>query len=320
MKHFLVGVAGANGTEPGESGVRGAAGRDAAGVSRAAAGTAAERERFLALWEARQAVAEGAHERLVQLKALILCSLPYFATRERSITRRARLGRRSCVSVTFTSVDTGVPLPYGSDRALLGWITTQALQREGFVSFRTLTEFFGAFGLAASGREYQRFRERLERLKSLSITIVEIDGDAETRVVMHPIKRSFSPRAGRDVEQLAAGRLVAGYGIDLDPDFWRYLCRNHVPLPLPLMRLFHGNPQAWDFAQFCLYRSWAARSAAVVPWAELIGQMASKDRSQSRLKQRLAKVLRQIGVVYPGFPVRFLSGFAGLRVEPWRPK
>jgi hypothetical protein len=315
MRQFLAGVAMAQGVGD-EQQVRRA--KEHAGRPRAAAITPSERDRFLALWEARQAVAEGAHERLVQLKALILCSLPYFATRERAITRRARLGRRSCVSVTFTSVDAGVPLPYGSDRALLGWITTQALQREGFVSFRTLTEFFGAFGLTASGREYQRFRQRLERLKSLSITIVEMDGEAETRVVMHPIKRSFSPRSSRDVEQ-PAGRAAAGYGIDLDPDFWSYLSRNHVPLPLPLMRLFHGNPQAWDFAQFCLYRAWAARSVAVVPWAELLGQMASKDRSQSRLKRRLDKVLRQIVVVYPGFPVRFLGGFRGLRVEPWRP-
>jgi hypothetical protein len=47
--------------------------------------------------------------------------------------------------------------------------------------------------------------------------------------------------------------------------------------------------------------------------------MASSDRSHSRLKQRLANVLRQIAVVYPGFPVRFLSAFSGLRIEPWRP-
>jgi hypothetical protein len=66
--------------------------------------------------------------------------------------------------------------------------------------------------------------------------------------------------------------------------------------------------------------AWAARSVAVVPWAELLGQMASQDRSHSRLKQRLGKVLRQILVVYPGFPVRFLAGFGGLRVEPCRPE
>lgn len=187
------------------------------------------------------------------------------------------------------------------------------------MSFRTLTEFFGAFGLSAGGREYQRFRQRLERLKSLSITIVELDDQAERRVAMHPIKRSFSPRAGREGEEVAAGGVPGGYGFDLDPDFWAYLRQNHVPLPLPLMRLFHPNPQAWDFAQFCLYRAWAARSVSVVPWAELLGQMASQDRSHSRLKQRLGKVLRQIAVVYPGFPVRFLAGFAGLRVESWRP-
>jgi hypothetical protein len=316
MRHFLTGVPGGNLGGSSGGGQVGPATRraSAAGISEG------ERERFLALWEARQAVAEGRHERLVQLKALILCSLPYFSSAERSITRRARLGRRSCLSVTFTSVDAGVPLPYGSDRALLGWITTQALQHEGFVSFRTLTEFFGAFGLSASGREYQRFWQRLARLKSLSITIVELDEETERRVAMHPIKRAFSPRAGREDEEAPGRRAaVAGYGIDLDPDFWAYLRQNHVPLPLPLMRLFHPNPQAWDFAQFCLYRAWAARSVAVVPWAELLGQMASKDRSHSRLKQRLGKVLRQILVVYPGFPVRFLAGFKGLRVEPWRP-
>jgi hypothetical protein len=287
-------------------------------------GDSSQLARFHRLWEVREEVAEP-HSRIVQAKALILCSLPYLRTAERSVLRTARISRTTRLSVTFTSIDENVPVAFGADRALLGWIQTRGYD-DGFVSFNSLTEFFRAFGLSQSGREYLRFRERLRRLESLSIT-VRLDTDEEAaRVNLQPIKKSFTPRTSREArERLAqetAPQLMlvkSRYGFQLDPDFWEYLKANPVPLPLALMRLFHNRPKAWDLTAFVLYRSYAARTPSVVPWQELLNQMGSTDRYPHRLKATFTTVLDEIRVVYPTLGARFLRGFGGLQIEPWRP-
>ena len=86
--------------------------------------TSQELSRFQRLLEARDGL--PAADRLVQAKALILCGLPYKRTSARSVDRQARTGARSSISVTFTAVNPAEPLPFGADRALLGWIQTLA--------------------------------------------------------------------------------------------------------------------------------------------------------------------------------------------------
>ena len=280
--------------------------------------------RFHDLWAAREAVSTS-HERVIQARALIFCSLPYRRVDQRSVTRRARIGHKSHISVTFTAVDPAHPLPYGADRALLGWIQTRGYL-DRFITFRSLTEFFDAFDLSRSGRDYARFRERLARLLGLAIT-VRLDGERdEAQIHMQPLKKAFTPRTHGEVERILLSESSAQlllvrnrYGFELDPDFHAYLRANPVPLPLPLMRLFHNRPQSWDFASFVIYRCFAARSASVVPWSELSEQMASTDSYPRRLKANLNQVLREVRVVYPGFPAHFLPGGEGLSVAPWRP-
>jgi hypothetical protein len=219
----------------------------------------------------------------------------------------------------------GQPLPFGADRALLGWIQTLALQGGPTVRFDRLSDFFRAFGLASSGREYRIFRERLSRLCGLSITVRLSAEDGDRQLSMIPIKKSFTPGAGdeaRTVLRSEASQLLLvprSYGLELDPDFYQYLCEHPVPLPMPIMRLFHNSPKAWDFAQIVLYRSYAASTACVMTWPELLDQMSSEDTALSRLKATLRQVLREIQTVYPGFPARFLPARQGLRIELWRP-
>jgi Plasmid encoded RepA protein len=279
--------------------------------------------RFNILYTAREALAE-AHDIIIQARALVLCGLPYRRVDLRSVVRRARLAPRSHLTVTFTAVDPEQPLPFGADRALLGWIQTLAY-RSPQIRFSSLTEFFRAFGLADSGREYRVFHERLARLRGLAISVQLASEEGDHRVTMHPIKRSFLP--GREEAQTLLGsedeppRMLAprDYGFELDPDFYESLRANPIPLPLPVMRAFHNSPKAWDFASFVLYRSFAARTISILPWSELLQQIGSEDAAHRRLKATLAGVLAQIRVLYPDFPPRFLPGRRGLLIEPWRP-
>ncbi len=286
------------------------------------------RTRPTRLAELSRAKGELEHNRslLLQAKALILCSLPYKRIAARSVTRTARLGRDTWLHVTFTSVEEGVPLAFGADRTLLGWIQTHAVD-DGFVSFETVTEFFRAFGLSDSGREYRRFRERLRRIESLAIRIRYETSQDLGSLHLRPILASFTPRSSRalreqpaaEAHQLVLLRIPGRYGFQLDPTFHEYLRENKVPLPLPLMRLFKNSPQAWDFASLVLYRSYAARTRSVIPWPALVDQLGTADRSHRRLKAALAQVLDEIRVIYPNLPARFLYGQAGLQIDPWRP-
>ena len=51
---------------------------------------------------------------------------------------------------------------------------------------------------------------------------------------------------------------------------------------------------------------------------DLVAQLGARDSFPRRLKASLARVLREIWAVFPGFRPRFLPGFQGLAVEPWR--
>lgn len=244
-----------------------------------------------------------------------MCTLPTQPTPLRSVTRTAWLGRGTRLQVTFTSVDEGVPLAFGADRALLGWLQTRAFA-DGTVDLDTLTDYFRDFGLGASGREYRQFRLRLRRLESLAITISLVSAEAESRVRLHPLKRSFLPRPIDGREGAGAFLERKGYGFALDPDFWHHLRANPVPLPLRLMRRFHNRPQAWDFASFALYRTYAAKSPSVVPWADLLAQLGCEDRSPYRLRGSLARVLEEVRAFDPSFPGRLRPGLGGLWVAP----
>ena len=121
---------------------------------------------------------------------------------------------------------------------------------------------------------------------------------------MIPIKKSFTPGAGDEARTLLSSEasqlllVPRTYGLELDPDFYQYLCEHPVPLPMPIMRLFHNSPKAWDFAQIVLYRSYAASTACVMTWPELLDQMSSEDTALSRLKATLRQVLREIQTIY----------------------
>lgn len=281
--------------------------------------------RFNKLWDVREQVLEP-HELLLQAKALVLCALPYRRVEDIRITRRAQIGKDAWIAVTFAAVGEGAELPFGADRALLGWIQTQAYH-DGFIEFATLKEFLGAFGLSDGGLHYKRFRARVERLSTLSVTVQADLPDEILIKNIPPIREAFFPKTSKAARARLgneeSGQLLMipeRYGFRLDPDFWAYLKANPVPLPLPLMRLFHAKPKAWDFTQFVLYRCYAAKSRSVVPWRAFYEQLGSSDKDHRRLKFTLKKILGEIQVVYPDLPATFLEGYKGLEVAPWKPR
>ncbi len=256
---------------------------------------------------------------LLQPRPLILTGLPYKRDDAlRSVTRVARVGVGSRLTVTYLATDPAVPLPFGADRGLLAWMMTRAFA-DGIAHLGAIREYFVAFGLSEGGQGYRIFRERYQRITNLALRIEETSPEART------IRRLFVTPAAREPLALEPGaegalrsRDHSPYGFSLDEGFWRYLRDTRIPTPLDLLRAFHDAPQAWDFCQLALFRCYSARTASVIPWAELLNQLGTTTTHPRRLKSHLAGVLHTVRGFYPDFPARFLAGLTGLEVRPWR--
>jgi hypothetical protein len=120
-----------------------------------------------------------------------------------SLAREAQIGAETYLTVYFSTTEPGVPIPFGADRALLAWITTLTYDT-GFVTFTNLTDFFEAFHLARSGVQYQRFEQRLQRLLSLSLTVLLRTPTGTVRLNMRPLQKAYTPRDGSEARKLLA--------------------------------------------------------------------------------------------------------------------
>ena len=254
----------------------------------------------------------------MQPRPFILAGLPYRRDDSvRELTRTARTGRRSFLRVTFLATNGRFPLPFGADRSLLAWITTKAFAN-GSVRFPAIADYFRAFGLDRGGRSYAIFRERFQRIANLAIRIEEIDEDERRTRRLFLIPESVEPLELLDAPSAGLGRGLFAYeryGFRLDEGFWRYLRETRIPMPIRVLKELHDQPQAWDFAQFLLYRCHVARSPSVVPWRELVEQLGSQDRNPDRLRWVLRRLLARVVALEPRCQARFLRGSGGLEVQ-----
>jgi hypothetical protein len=273
--------------------------------------------------------ADDPHSLLLAAKALVFCGFPLQPSPLTTIPREAHLGADTHLTVYFSTTEPGVPIPFGADRALLAWITTLTYDT-GFVTFTSLTDFFEAFQLARSGVQYQRFEQRLQRLLSLSLSVILKTPTGTVRLNMRPLQKAYTPRDRSEARQVLAAEKGSSqlsllpsdmkrYGIVLDPAFHEYLRDNPVVLPLPLMRRFHARPLFWDAASYLLYRCWSARTKSRIGWPLVRRQLASVDQHDRRLVQSLNRVAQEIRVHYPAFPAFVEAGTHDLVVAPFRP-
>lgn len=137
---------------------------------------------------------------LLAAKALVFCGFPLQPTPLTSLAREAQIGAETHLTVYFSTTEPGVSIPFGADRTLLAWITTLT-DDTGFVTFTNLTDFFEAFGLARSGAQYQRFEQRLQRLLSLSLTILLRTPTGTVCLNMRPLQKAYTPRDGSEARR-----------------------------------------------------------------------------------------------------------------------
>ena len=276
------------------------------------------------LFEAGEAL-EHPHEILLAARATVLCGLPFRPVENRAWIKEARLGEGEKLVVTFTAMGNHT-LPYGADRALFAWIQTRAYQGDGVVTFDSLNEYLRTFGLSDCGSNYALLRSRLERLKNVAVQISHTTATTVRTLNTAPISMAVTPQdpeePGDLFEEIPGQQSLLirkPWGFRLNASFWDYLRANPVPLPLPLMKVFHNQPKAWDLAAFATYRCFVASGPSVVPWQGLRQMLGSSDGNDHQLRRTLAQALEQVKTVLPDLPVDFLPGRQGLAVAPWRP-
>lgn len=235
-----------------------------------------------------QAVLSG--DRLYTAQVLILAGLPIRAPEtQEPVRRKARLADGSTVSVIFSPNSEGVPLPYGSDRLMIYFLTTKAVMCQSNVfRWNCVDQFIQMFNLTPdSGGSYRRVQERFIRVAYMNITIE----------VTQPRKDGELASVSMISAPLIDG--VRLFGIDIDEEgkwlipqtprkmlndvdlvrvggnFYHHLLYGpeQAPIPIP-MELFRNkrlkqSARLLDYGVFLYYRSFAGATDAFIPWASL---------------------------------------------------
>jgi hypothetical protein len=257
----------------------------------------------------REARLEPSPEVIVTAQFLIFMGLPYRSTTERVIRKSTRMGDGSQIVVTFTAMNEGVGLPFGSDVNMLHWMINRAIQTESpFVSWETAQEYLTWMNLSKGGRTLKELRARFERIAGLAITVQRTDStDIETFVM--PIVRASrlpnSVKAQKNSSSISAKsddderKHALPRGLMFDESFFKDFIAHNVPMLKALLLLVSERPQLQQYIGFLGWRSWAASSATLIPWANLREQIWHGDSNERRIKQRFKETIQALRIAWP---------------------
>lgn len=246
-------------------------------------------------------------EEVIKLaQAMILCTLPYSATTERKITRKARLGDGSTLSVTFSAGMDDVPLPYGADRKLLAWILDRAITSDSpSIGWDSAWEYQKELGLSRSGKNNRDLRERFIRISGLNINIQRQDTTSVAGRNFSIIERYFLPRsihgAKKDADQPTLPGLPTHepYEVRLSQTLYDDIRKHHVVVPRGLWMQTKGNSQVQDMVLWLYWRCYAAQNESVIPWNALADQFPH-DSNRRRMRQHAREAIRLLRHLWPG--------------------
>jgi hypothetical protein len=257
-------------------------------------------------------------------QAMLLCTLPYSATAESHITRTARLGDGSTLTVTFSTGIPDVPLPFGSDRKLLAWVFDRAINSESpLIAWDSAWEYQKEMGLKRSGKNNKDLRERFHRISGLNINIERKDtagitGKNFSIIDTYNLPPSISGRKfNPDQRSLgyAAETLElppAPFGISINQTLFHDIRKHHIAVPRSLWLQAKGNSQVHDMMLWLYYRCYAAKTESIIPWSALAEQFP-QDKNPRRARQHAREAIVQLRLLWPG--VRVESTATGIWVD-----
>lgn len=256
-------------------------------------------------------------------QAMLLCTLPYSATKESKIVRTARLGDGSTLTVTFSTGISDVPLPFGSDRKLLAWVFDRAINSASpNIAWESAWEYQKEMGLKRSGKNNKDLRDRFHRISGLNINIERKDGRSVTGknfsiidtynlpasitgVRLHPDQRSLGLTAAPNSGPIP-------FGISINHTLFEDIQKHHVAVPRSLWKQSKGNSQVQDMVLWLYYRCYAAKTESVIPWSALSDQFP-QDKNPRRARQHAREAIAQLRLLWPGVRIEAID--AGIWVD-----
>lgn len=266
----------------------------------------AKGNRALRAAEVRIALAADNTDVMQLAQALILCGLPYRMTEERQISRKARLGDGSTITVTFSALSPDTRMPFGSDRTLLHFLLDKAVKSGNrYVSWETAKEFMEQMGMKGTGgKAYADLRDRFDRLRGLGIFISRKGAGRNETQNMSAISRSRLPTSLSLTAELIGQNALplsetVRYGVEIGTEFYNDLIKHHVPVPTELLVQTRGNAQLQDICIFLFWRCFAAQTPSIIPWASVREQLGSADSNPRRIRVRFAEAIRFFQTFWP---------------------
>jgi len=236
-------------------------------------------------------------------KTLALCSLPVEPVKDIHIERTAVDERGVKVHVRFSSHDGVTPLPYGNDRAIITWLMTLAKEHGSpKVRFDSAMEFFHAFGMADSGKNYADLREALERISNVVISygyLSHADNQDRSRGEKLVYDKSLPSRHDYKGEKTGLMKLPGfpSYFIEFGLRTYEELISTPVSIPLEILRRYRSSPTTWDLLNYIV-----ASAASLGPNEErteslkMVAQfLGSRDKNIRKLKQKVDQLAEEVG-------------------------
>jgi hypothetical protein len=235
---------------------------------------------------------------------LIFLSIPYKKTDTRSITRSSRLGDGSWVTVTFTAMIPGVPLPYGSDVNLLHWMIGKAIDsRSPFVSWDSAMEYLRWAKLSKGGRTLRQLREKYKRIAGMAVTIVRTGATIDEENFILPIieasrlPKSIKPDAKTDLATAGGERKALGF--QFSERFFQDFLKHNVPMLKDVLVLVGERPQLQQYIGFLGWRSWCAEAPSTISWNNVRDQLWQQDTNVNRIRQRFKETITALRIAWP---------------------
>ncbi len=257
--------------------------------------------------EFRRQVATMDFEKILHTaKTLALCSLPVEPTTARTIEREAIDEQGLKVRVNFSTHKADIALPYGNDRAIITWLMTLAREHgTPKVQFDSAMEFFSAFGIGDSGRNYVELREALERICNVVITYgyesdsLDVDRDKGEKLVYD---KQLPSRRDVSSERTGLVRLTGlpNYFIEFGDKTFKELVSSPVSIPLEILRRYRNNPTNWDLLNFIVAESASieAGGSKSLALSAVVQFLGSQDKNLRKLKLRIEMLHQELGELF----------------------
>jgi hypothetical protein len=272
----------------------------------------------------REARLEPSPEVIVTAQFLIFMGLPSRSTTERVIKKSTRMADGSQIVVTFTAMNDGVKLPFGSDVNMLHWMINRAIQTgHPFISWETAQEYLTWMNLSKGGRTLKELRARFERIAGLAITVQRTDSTDVETFVMPIVRASRLPSSVKVSENAAAASTTnedepkkpsQPRGLMFDESFFQDFIAHNVPMLKALLLLVSERPQLQQYIGFLGWRSWAASAPTLIPWSSLKEQIWHGDSNERRIKQRFKETIKALKIAWPELQAEARPG--GLWIAP----